>query len=231
MKQRLQGLVIGIIIGTLLAGSIALAATKNLEAAFNNIKIVVDGSEISPKDANGNAVEPFIVDGTTYLPVRAVANALDKAVYWDGPNWTVYLGNMDGKLEYPTMRIDQVTDIGRGELGGTGISKSNKTEDNYGNSYNNVISLPRSMYNAHFRTLLNMQYSRFKGTLYVPKGETGNLGKMIVELDGGIIYTSPEMTATSKAVDINIEITGGNDFIIRTDSNGGLQLAGAGFYQ
>ena len=31
----------------------------------------------------GKVVEPFIVDGTTYLPVRAIAEAFDKEVIWN----------------------------------------------------------------------------------------------------------------------------------------------------
>ena len=36
-----------------------------------------------PKDVNGNIIEPFIVDGTTYLPIRAISEALNKEVLWD----------------------------------------------------------------------------------------------------------------------------------------------------
>ena len=37
-------------------------------------------------------VEPFIYNGTTYLPVRAVGDAIGKQVTWDGGSKTVYLG-------------------------------------------------------------------------------------------------------------------------------------------
>ena len=62
----------------------ALAATvRTLEATYSGIRITLDGREVDPKDANGAAVEPFAVDGTTYLPVRAVADALGLEVTWD----------------------------------------------------------------------------------------------------------------------------------------------------
>jgi len=73
---------------------LADTADRMIQASFRNIKIVVDGNIITPKDGTGKDVEPFIVNGTTYLPVRAVANAVGKEVYWDGPNWTVYLGKV-----------------------------------------------------------------------------------------------------------------------------------------
>lgn len=43
------------------------------------------------KDANGMAVEPFAIDGTTYLPVRAVSDAVGLDVEWDQKNQQVKL--------------------------------------------------------------------------------------------------------------------------------------------
>ena len=56
------------------------------------VRIVVNGTEITPKDVNGNVVSPLLIDGTTYIPVRAVSEALGKEVSWDGVTRTVYLG-------------------------------------------------------------------------------------------------------------------------------------------
>lgn len=77
------------------AGGVALAAnevSKTITVQYSNIKLVVDGVPISPKSANGTAAEPFIYNGTTYLPVRAVGEAVGKQVTWDGQSKTVYLG-------------------------------------------------------------------------------------------------------------------------------------------
>ena len=74
-------------------------------------RIVVDRNELHPVDSDGNAVEPMIYNGTTYLPVRAIASAVGKAAYWDGPTYTVYLGDMNGTLEYPTEMLVNMTSI------------------------------------------------------------------------------------------------------------------------
>ena len=89
-------MVSGILIGSMLTGGITLAKTgsETLEAWFSDIKIVINGEEIHPKDANGNTVEPFIVNGTTYLPVRAIGEALQKEVKWDSTTNTVSLDDM-----------------------------------------------------------------------------------------------------------------------------------------
>lgn len=57
----------------------------------DGINITVNGQKIQPKDANGNTVEPFALNGTTYLPVRAVAEALNMNVEWDSSTNTAVL--------------------------------------------------------------------------------------------------------------------------------------------
>lgn len=71
--------------------------TQKMEVNYMGIKLVVNGVEVTPTDAAGTAVEPFTSNGTTYLPVRAVANALGQAVEWDGETRTVYIGDVPGK--------------------------------------------------------------------------------------------------------------------------------------
>lgn len=74
--------------------AVASAATKRtIEANYMGIKLIIDGVEVVPKDAAGNVVEPFTSNGTTYLPVRALAQALGKEVEWDASTNTIYIGD------------------------------------------------------------------------------------------------------------------------------------------
>ena len=102
MKKRLQGLIAGVLIGVTITSGMVLAksGTEVIEALYNNIKIYVDGVKIEAKDATGKTVEAFIYDGTTYLPVRAVGEAIGKTVTWDGETQSVYLGNKPGDSIY-----------------------------------------------------------------------------------------------------------------------------------
>ncbi len=71
----------------------AKSTNTTIDIAFRNIKLVVDNQKVYfGKDSEGNQIEPFIHNGTTYLPVRAVAEALGKDVAWDGNTHTVYIG-------------------------------------------------------------------------------------------------------------------------------------------
>ena len=96
MNKRFQGIVLGIIIGAMLMSTTAFArnAREIIDAVYMNVKLVIDGEEITPKDVNGNIVEPFIYNGTTYLPVRAIGEAFNKDVHWDGETATVYVGDI-----------------------------------------------------------------------------------------------------------------------------------------
>lgn len=67
---------------------------KTIEVDYLDIRLVVNGKEVTPRDANGKVVEPFAYQGTTYLPVRAVGEALGKTVRWDGETKTVHLGEL-----------------------------------------------------------------------------------------------------------------------------------------
>lgn len=59
--------------------------------------IMIDGEMLLCYDTNGTLVEPFVHEGTTYVPVRAVAQAFDTTVSWDQETKTVHLGEMGGE--------------------------------------------------------------------------------------------------------------------------------------
>lgn len=86
---------LGAIVATVLISTTAFATigSRTAELFYNNIKVMINGTEIMPTDANGTPVEPFIIDGTTYLPVRGVASALGMNVGWDAATNTVTLNN------------------------------------------------------------------------------------------------------------------------------------------
>lgn len=69
----------------------ATNCTVKTAVTYRGIRITLDGTAVSPTDGDGNAVEPFLLNGTTYLPVRAIASALGLRVSWDGETSTVAL--------------------------------------------------------------------------------------------------------------------------------------------
>ncbi|MFV0520406.1 MAG: copper amine oxidase N-terminal domain-containing protein [Lachnospirales bacterium] len=94
MKKTTKVIISTAICTTLLTTTIfAKTGEVMLKAYYSNIKVELNGEELVLKDQEGTVVEPFIVDGTTYLPVRNVADALGLDVGWDGKTNTVKLGS------------------------------------------------------------------------------------------------------------------------------------------
>lgn len=105
MKKFLAGLIIGM----MLMGAV-FADSQTIEVFFNNIKLSVDGNIVELKDANGNPVEPFTYNGTTYLPVRAIAGALNMETKYNETTNTVELTSAkEVKTMEQTARKEPVT--------------------------------------------------------------------------------------------------------------------------
>ena len=99
MKEKMKGFIAGVIVTAITLTGIAVFSTareQTLTAMFDNIQIFLSGNYLELTDANDNPVEPFIVDGTTYLPVRAISEALGLNVYWDEETNSIYLDYYDG---------------------------------------------------------------------------------------------------------------------------------------
>lgn len=83
MKRiALLGIIISLILG-LTSVAYASSGSKNILAAFRNIKIVING------ETKSSAQEPFIVNGSTYVPLRFISESVGMSVNWDGPTNTI----------------------------------------------------------------------------------------------------------------------------------------------
>ncbi len=91
MKKEWIALLLAVMCAALALTVAASTGTVTKDLSYSEIKIMLDGVELTPTNANGDYVEPFIIDGTTYLPVRGIASALRLNVGWDGATKTVLL--------------------------------------------------------------------------------------------------------------------------------------------
>ena len=173
MKKRLQKIIAGVLIGIMLTSGAAFAKqmSERIDVLYNNIKIIIDGVEYTPTDVNGNTVEPFIYKGTTYLPLRAIANAFDKDVDWNGENYTVILNS----------NISKELDVNNGSVISPEASESsvpialNSKEDIYALSRVLATDYARGKYYSVNPSLsLEDDVSRFK----IPAGLTTDAEKI-----------------------------------------------------
>lgn len=65
--------------------------TVNTKLRYAGIGLVVDGVKTELKDACGETVQPFIYEGSVWLPANAIADVIGKKIVWDGLEKTVYI--------------------------------------------------------------------------------------------------------------------------------------------
>ncbi|HOV26333.1 MAG TPA: stalk domain-containing protein [Pseudobacteroides sp.] len=115
MKKELKGFITGVVTTAFIFAAVftvfAEPVEKAINAVYNNIKLYVDGKLVKPKDAKGNDVDPFIYNGTTYLPIRAVSEALGKTVSWDGETNSVYVGNKPEQEANETKEVKDAKEV------------------------------------------------------------------------------------------------------------------------
>ncbi len=217
MKKRLQGLIAGILIGTILTSGMVFAKNiqETINAIYMNVKLVIDGEEITPKDVNGNVVEPFIYSGTTYLPARAIAEAFGKNVHWDGETATVYIGD----IVKPTKEV-YLYDKAYIECGNTLEFKAEKRgrswydEDvkNYvGFDLNEAEEISKGKYrfSNYVTYALNGLSTKVKGTFKAPKFNY-NMKHAEYQVNfynesGKLLYQSPIINPSTADIDFEFK--------------------------
>ena len=88
MKRKitvLSALLLAVVL-TAAITSTALASDGSMTITIHPIRILVNGEAFRPTDVNGNEVMVFTVNGTTYAPLRALAEAYGLEVGYDATN-------------------------------------------------------------------------------------------------------------------------------------------------
>ncbi len=219
MKKQAKKIIASVLVGAVLTCGVAFAKqiTETISVTYDNIKIMIDGKEYQPTDALGNVVEPFIYNGTTYLPVRAIANAFDKEVDWEAQTSTVTLGSKNydwldqmGYVDYETTAqkstmkaIPTGTKDNDGMKYDRGIQFELRTDEYQENNDGTIRSYQTVSY------LLNNNYNTFNGSFISLQTSQGNQGTVAkVYGDGKLIYTSPVLSYGAKATPFEIDVSG-----------------------
>lgn len=182
--KRLQGFVAGVLVGTLCAGAVAYATvgTQTIEVEYDNIKVYKDNVLCELKDANGSTVEPFIYNGTTYLPVRASAGLADMEVEWDGATSSIKLWDelvpegtylLDVCLPYETSYFKAYTGVDSFYMAGEKYTNGFTLGSMWGNTY--------ALFN------LNSKYSEINFTIGHVDGTAMCDNTVYFYLDGNLI--------------------------------------------
>lgn len=167
-RDKFKGFGIGVI-ATLLCMSLvgtayAAGQLKTIKIMEGGIKLYVDGKLVKPTDVKGNVIEPFIYDGTTYLPLRALSNVLtnnEKEVAWDSKTSTIYIGQAPVAAQTEIDKLSMYESKPSYDLR-TGEKASFRILDKTITPFNSFES------NGYYTYLLNSNYSKLHAKFVVP---------------------------------------------------------------
>ncbi|MGB4500715.1 MAG: stalk domain-containing protein [Natronincolaceae bacterium] len=102
MNRKIAVSVIAVLIFSLVFGAVVFADGnfQTLKAWFGNLSIYRNNQYVQLSD------KPFIVDGRTYVPLRAISELFNKEVGWDGVNYRIDLNDKpDENLVHLTQQL------------------------------------------------------------------------------------------------------------------------------
>jgi hypothetical protein len=134
-----------LVLGCMVPAGFASGNKKMLEAWYMNVKIRSNGQEVYTD------TEPFIVDGTTYVPVRMMANIFNKDIQWDPINYIISVTDKPGSdLNYLNVQLmmkdneikfleDKIKDLeGKSSTSDIGIDDLEDELNDYHDEYKGV---------------------------------------------------------------------------------------------
>ncbi len=111
MKDKLTsffaGMLTVVLLGTLTVS--ALASDGSFSLTAHPIRVLVNGEVFQPKDAKGNDALVFTYNGTTYAPLRALAEAYGLEVGYDAASGTATVNAPKANTQAPQPSAPAVT--------------------------------------------------------------------------------------------------------------------------
>lgn len=230
--KNFKGFTAGVLCGAIVMGAVPTIAKVGKEAidvVYNNIKLEVNGIKTTmPK-----GVEPFMYNGTTYLPVRAVAEALGEKVEYDKSKATVYVGSRtekmnDGSIDFYDF-VEKVKPLEYDWGGGVYATRTLS-----GNSYITIAGERVGFENALYskkpssvssiggtKYMLGGNYKAIKGKIALPDEYNAQKGKVIIrDGDNNVIYEKGiDVNKDGKIVDFYADVVGHQTVRIEIENN------------
>ena len=205
-KEKFKGFIAGILTAAILLSMVAVFA-DTIEVTMSGIKVYWDGVEKKLTDANGEKVEPMIYNGTTYVPVRAMANLLGKKVSWNQQQQAVIVGDMPVAKSTPIEDMKEKINTGSWNVK-TGKDANYTLKDKTYQCENIVTYFDNTIF------MLNGEYTQLVGSLVYPyttvgSNDTGKITFYSVENDGTETeIDSIELMQTEDPINFKINLKG-----------------------
>lgn len=209
--KRIKDVTVGVVLGGILFSGVSYATSAtNIDVYFQPLKYFFDGVEKkAPEDQQG-----FIYNGTTYVPLRFVSDALGKKVGYDGKTTSIYVGKQKaGQVTY----LDDMSTLTRDENNGLSAGA-----DGFITNMNEVYSRSwligkqdsDSEMSRSYEYVLDGNYSKFNALIAPWKGwantkKSTNIGSLKIYADDKILYDSSAVPSDiTKPIVVDVDLTG-----------------------
>jgi hypothetical protein len=219
-------------IASFIAGAIIFSTVGVYAAGGNMIEVFYNVKDIKINMvSNMPEQKPFIYNGTTYVPLRYVADSLGQDVGWDGKTQTIFIGEkLTESAVYPGNGIDYMGyqendhnahfyysyegNYEKEDNYYNGVSR--KIKDNVNSEYDKYIVLYHESYGSsdrsnHIDFPLNGQYKTFKAKIGLlgDTKDTTNEGTLEIIADDKVMETI-DIKAGSFPEEVSVDLTGVN---------------------
>ncbi|MDR2183152.1 MAG: copper amine oxidase N-terminal domain-containing protein [Clostridiales bacterium] len=136
-KERAKGFVIGFVAAMVLSSAVMVAAGTGagvMREIFYGVNIMINGATLELAED----MQPFIMDGRTFLPARIIEQITQMPVNWDGETQTVHIGRMP---------IDEEALLGRWRAVRITLSYH---DDFLGETFEEIVEAPYNAYITFF---------------------------------------------------------------------------------
>ncbi|GEM_PF-342851 len=102
-----------LLVASLLAGTIVPTSAVTRSAVITiayGVRVRINELDRTFTDANGSIVQPFVSNGTTYVPIRAVSNLLGADVKYDNKTKAIDINNYSMEIVLFLHRLDESID-------------------------------------------------------------------------------------------------------------------------
>ncbi|WP_281887723.1 NPCBM/NEW2 domain-containing protein [Paenibacillus sp. YYML68] len=212
--KQLKGFVVGFTCCALFTTGVAYAAGgTQIEVFYKNLKYMIDGTEKRPSEGQG-----FIYDGTTYVPLRFIGEALGKEVSWDASTETIWVGKKEGAFK-------NLTEIDYARMDGVAKTKLSFNEWKYpaglkfkiaGHEFYNGLGIVLDEYYFYEDSVgsidynLNGEYVKLSGKIGVDDNtkSSDNTGTVVIIGDGKELYRKSNLRGGDNPAPVEVDLKG-----------------------
>lgn len=195
----------GFLVGTVLFSSVAFAATR-INVTFLPLNFYFDGIVKAPPQGQ----QSFIYNGTTYVPLRFMADAMGKTVTYVPKTYSLYVGS---SVAEEVVRMQDLKPTVADELNSK-ASETVTTNRDVTMAAGYKVGLDSKDGFIRYEYALNGQYKRFAaelapGEAWGSLNPSNNIGSLKIYCDDKLVYDSKAIPSTlDKPYKVDVDLTG-----------------------